>query len=322
MTTAVLVEEEEGQAEDIVLALTASPDFANDGICFAGRNSGLYRSADGGDTWRFAYGALGLDTPLPTTAVAVSPAFASDRSLFAGAHGGILRSLDGGENWFVAMLPEPAPLVSTLVVSPNFAEDGTVLAGTLEDGIFQSADRGGSWAPWNFGLLDLGILALAISPDFARDRTIFAGTETGLYRSTNGGRAWREVESFPTDLAPILSLALSPNYAEDGTLFAGTEAHGLLQSTDRGHTWAALGEGAIAGAVNAIVPSPAFPARPDLLVMLNAALLVSRDGGRSWSDWPADADLAAGVTALAAPHGLGPDAPLLVGLVDGGVRRL
>jgi hypothetical protein len=37
----------------------------------------------------------------------------------------------------------------------------------------------------------------------------------------------------------------------------------------------------VGDAVNGIVLSPEFPAKPDVLVMLNDALLVSRDGGRS-----------------------------------------
>ena len=74
----------EALTEDYVYALAASPSFAQDGICFAARRSGLYRSDDGGITWRSAYGSLDLEVPLTTLAVAVSPAFESDRSVFAG----------------------------------------------------------------------------------------------------------------------------------------------------------------------------------------------------------------------------------------------
>jgi photosystem II stability/assembly factor-like uncharacterized protein len=66
------------------------------------------------------------------------------------------------------------------------------------------------------------------------------GPESGIFRSMNGGRAWREVD-FPTEFAPVISLQLSPNYTEDGTLYAGTESHGLFVSSDRGKTWSRLG---------------------------------------------------------------------------------
>jgi photosystem II stability/assembly factor-like uncharacterized protein len=306
---------------DIVNSLAASPRFEEDGVCFAGRTSGLYRSDDGGRSWHPAYGALELTAPLATMAVAVSPAFESDHSLFAGVNGGVLRSLDGGTTWHAAILASPAPLVTTLAVSPDFARDGIVLAGTMEDGVFRSADRGSSWSPWNFGLLDLTILSLAISPNFARDETIFAGTESGLFRSTNGGRAWREVD-FPTELAPVLSLALSPDYARDGMLFVGTEFHGLLSTDDCGRTWNPRGEEVMTAAVNAIVLAPEFPTRRDVLILLSNALLISRDGGDSWSEWKPGLTFEESTASIAAPHGLGPGAPLLVGLVERGVVRV
>jgi photosystem II stability/assembly factor-like uncharacterized protein len=316
-------EAEAAQVQDFVYSIATSPNFAQDGVCFAARWSGLHRSDDGGSTWRSVYDSLDLEDPLPTTVVAVSPEFEGDQSVFAGTQGGILRSVDGGQSWGVSLLASPPPLVSALVVSPNFAQDGTLLVGTMEDGVFRSADRGSHCYRWNFGLLDLNVLSMAISPGFTDDETLFVGTETGVFRSTNGGRAWREVR-FPMDLAPVLSLAPSPNYAEDGVLFAGTESCGLFCSRDRGDTWMRLGEGLIVDPVNDIVLSPEYPVRPDILVMLSRALLVSRDGGQSWSDWRADLSdkLDEGVTSVAAPQGLAPDAPLLVGLVGGDVLRI
>lgn len=312
---------QETQIQDITYALATSPNFAQDGVCFAARGSGLYRSDDGGRTWHFTYDALNLEAPLATLAVVVSPNFEIDPSVFAGAPGGILRSLDGGQDWHIATLPSPPPVVSDLVISPDYVQDGTLLAGTLEDGVFRSADRGNHWAAWNFGLLDLNVLCIAISRQFTNDETLFVGTETGIFRSTNGGRAWREVE-FPIEFAPVLSLALSPAYADDGVLFAGTESYGLFRSDDRGRTWVRLGERVITDAVNAVILSPEFPAKLDILVMLNAALLVSRDGGESWSDWKAGLTLEQGSVCAVAPDGLDPGATLLVGLAEGGVLRI
>jgi len=78
----------------------------------------------------------------------------------------------------------------------------------------------------------------------------------------------------------------------------------------------------VTDAVNGIVLSPEFPAKPDALVMLSMALLVSRDGGQSWSDWKAGLAVEQGLASVAAPQGLDPEAPLLVGLVEGGVLRV
>ena len=40
------------ETQDLVYALAASPNFDQDGVCFAARRSGLYRSEDGGRTWQ------------------------------------------------------------------------------------------------------------------------------------------------------------------------------------------------------------------------------------------------------------------------------
>src|SRR4051794_37924673 len=96
------------EVPDVVNALAASQD--SNGVCFAARNTGLYRSSDGGATWYPAYDSLELIAPLATTAVALSPAFRSDQVVFAGFNGAVLGSTDGGGTWFTAVFPAPASL--------------------------------------------------------------------------------------------------------------------------------------------------------------------------------------------------------------------
>ena len=75
---------DDSQLQDMVYALAASPNFAVDGVCFAARQSGLYRSDDGGRTWRSLFEVLRLEALLPATSVALSPGFESDGAVFAG----------------------------------------------------------------------------------------------------------------------------------------------------------------------------------------------------------------------------------------------
>ena len=300
---------------DIPYAVAALPS-GPERPAFCARSSGLYRSVDGGRSWENVYLASTLGESPATLAIALSPDFLEDNTLFAGVPGAVLRSTDGGAGWKALPLPAPPPLVSSLVISPGFTADGVILAGTVEDGVFRSANRGEHWTAWNFGLLDLNILCLVISPGFSDDETLYVGAESGIFRSTNGGRAWREV-NFPPELAPVISLALSSGYPEDKTLLAGTEENGLFLSQDDGETWARLdGEGE-AAPVNALFLSPRYPEKPDILALMGASVVVSRDGGITWQAWKFKEPLKGEILCLAAPRGIQPGAPLLAGLEDG-----
>ena len=309
------------KTQDIVYAIAASSNFDKDGICFAARQSGLYRSTDGGQLWQFALDSLNLQTDLPAMSVAVSPDFERDRLVIAGVPGGVIRSIDEGQSWEPVFLNNPPPHVSNVVISPNFASDGIALIGTIEDGVLRSNDRGRHWTAWNFGLLDFNTLCLAISPNFAEDDTLFVGTDSGIFRSTNGGRAWREA-AFSPDFAPVLSLALSPNYANDDLIFAGTESYGLFCSSDRGESWTRLAEVTIDGAVNSIILSPEFPAKPHLLIWMDNGLLFSQDNGQSWAAKPVNLPADTDITTIATPQGLEPASPLLIGTTGGQVLRI
>lgn len=289
-------------AEDTVYALAASGS-----CCFAACSNGLFRSIDAGASWR----RLSPSSEIVTTAVALSPAFDRDRSVFAAVKGGILRSSDAGDTWFTSAFPAPPPLFSCLAVSPDFERDGVLLAGTLEDGIFSSADRGLRWQPWNFGLFDLNVLCLALSPTWRADETVYAGTETGLYRSGNGGRAWR-FTGFPTEYAPVLSLAVAVDPAAGQTrLFAGGEAQGLQVSCDQGESWRAL---ALDATVNQLQVQCGGNGGFDLYALVDDGVVRSGDSGESWA-------LVQGTDAMPTAMLLLEDA-LLLGVHGRGIMRL
>lgn len=301
---------------DVLYSLAATPDFQQKGVIFSARQSGLYRSEDGGRTWQFALESLDLKETLATTAVVLSADFERESTIFVGAPGGILRSADRGANWQITLLPNPPPFISCLAVSPNYSQDGMLWAGTMEDGVFCSKDRGISWFTWNFGLLDLNTLTLAVSPAFASDETLFVGTETGVFRSTNGGRAWREV-GFPMENAPVMSLALSPDYAADGVIYAGTENHGLWVSADQGRGWRRLA-GENIQQVNAVLAGE----KGCLYVLAGEQLLFSANGGESWKTRLDTANLETSMTAINAPQGVNAKAPVLVGFSDGSIKLI
>jgi len=315
--------QDNSQVEDYIYQLTASANLKGTGnpLYFAARASGLFLSDDEGLHWRSAYDSLKLQAPIPTMAVAIQPDFTHTSLVLAGVGGGILRSIDRGQTWETIPLPPPPPIVSTLVFSPNYIQDGIIFAGTMEDGVLFSSDRGHSFASWNFGLLDLNILCLAISPGFAEDEILYAGTQSGIFRSSNGGRAWREVD-LPFGFEAVISLALSPNHIQDRLVLAGTETKGLWRSSDGGKTWEQLGQDSVLDPINNIMLSPEYPTKSELMVLHGGEVLSSVDDGKTWKQWKPELLAESNVTAVFAPQGIGAGCPVLVGLEDGKIVQV
>jgi hypothetical protein len=73
--------------------------------------------------------------------------------------------------------------ISALTLSPGYATDYTVFAGTYGGGVFKSTDGGASWNAMNEGLGNLSVPSLAFTP--ASPRTFFAGTGgSGVWQYT------------------------------------------------------------------------------------------------------------------------------------------
>ena len=237
-------------------------------VAFAATPVGVFASDDAGSSWSPA--GIGKTGPL-VEAVAPSPAFGADRTLFAGGRDGLYRSNDGGAGWRRVLAVGP---VTAVVVSPAYGQDATLLVGTESDGVLRSADAGQSWDSVNPGLLDTRVLALALSGDFANDRTAIVATLTGLYRSRNGGKVWRQVWPERGEAA-VQCLAVS--HGSVGLGLAGTVQDGLLRSVDGGTTWEQV-SGLDGEAVTALAISPGGA----VAAATADGVSVSRDQGRSW----------------------------------------
>lgn len=180
---------------------------------------GLFRSSDGGHTWR----QTGLnDWDLYDLVVT------SAGSILAGGFFGIIfRSTDGGHTWQEANQDDADDRTIQNVWSLGVAPEGTVFAGTLGDGAFRSTDDGLTWT--RTGLDEHTVNAFTFADG------VLAATSNGAFRSTDGGATWKRMAAFAE--MPVLTW----HRTATGQLWAGTDGEGIFRSDDQGATWTATG---------------------------------------------------------------------------------
>lgn len=212
-----------------VLPVTITPHPSDPLTLFVGAIDGIYKTGDGGLTWRHVYTCPSC----VFSRIAIDPA--DPRRIYAAGGAvypspGFLTSGDGGETW----QPRPMPVngSSPLWVDPNGS-------GTVGFGRSLSKDHGLTWT--SMTALPMGYPSFTI-PDPHHPGWIYAATAAGtsgrLYRSTNWGATWVERpsptlgESFQLGISQLLFDPDLPN-----TLYATAFLSGLQISDDAGATW-------------------------------------------------------------------------------------
>ena len=130
------LKDHEGMTENFIRVLTIDPE----GGIYAGTfDGGVFRSADGGVTWRSISRALPNDS--------IRGILFNSRGLFVATGHGIFKTTDKGRQW----VPLNKGLTSMAIQVLIESGAGVLYAGT-SDGAFRSDDDGRTWNPINQGL--------------------------------------------------------------------------------------------------------------------------------------------------------------------------
>jgi hypothetical protein len=195
-------------------------------VLFARGDTGIYKSSDGGGTWRLVYQFSSRSSPT-SSALVIDPANHLRLAALAPSSGALIRSLDGGETW--ANVGVTCPLSSCagkLLADPTGS--GALLANSFDLRISRD---------WGLTFQQLrplgGGTPISAAFDPSHPGWIYAGTAAGvlgtLSLSTDFGASWTAKASPPTTFSGIVNLAVYPD--QPGTLVA-TTADGLYISSD------------------------------------------------------------------------------------------
>jgi hypothetical protein len=190
--------------------------------------AGVYRSDDGGGTWRAANAGI----VVPFLPGSPSPEFgqcvhkvardaADHERLYLQHHDGIYRSDDGGDSW-TSMTPIGGVDFGFPVVAHPTRPDTAYLL-PLEgaeyrctpDGrctVWRTTDAGASWEPLTDGLPQTGAHLTVLRDGFTTDGDdpagLYFGTRSGeVYGSVDDGDTWQLLASH---LPPVLSVRAAP----------------------------------------------------------------------------------------------------------------
>ena len=286
-------------------------------------SGGVWKSQNGGTTFKPVFdkqavqsiGAVTIDPKDPKTVWVGTGESWMRNSVSIGD--GVYKSVDGGENWSNLGL-QSSEHIAKILVDPNDTNTVYVCAtGKLwsdgdERGVYKTSDGGKSWSKILKGS-NLSTGCSTISMDSSNSKILYAGmwdfrrqgwtfrsggdgekafSGSGLYKSTDGGASWKELDERSANGLPPkpwgrLAVAAAPSNPK--VVYALVEAvmpkNGLYRSDDGGQTWVPLDRSQMMiwrpfYFANLIVD----PKDENKLFKAGGSLIYSSDGGKSFSN--------------------------------------
>ncbi|HLG38149.1 MAG TPA: hypothetical protein VI461_00725 [Chitinophagaceae bacterium] len=228
----------------------------------------VFKSADGGQTWQDI--SEGLPENLQGDGIQGDGFFANESGLYLRAGNGIYHSKPNSTApfWKKEIFPD---------IQGSIAPGRTGIFAYNYDGQFLQKINGTSvWSPMYTNFHEKEIRTVFETAG----GTVFIGSNSGLFKSTNSGKTWKQVHTGGWVMKLIES---------NGILLA-TSQGGIIRSTDDGENWdRVISEGGVGIAVERI--KGGFAAITFNTKSNTRRVRTSYDGGKTWQ--PIDADLPA-----------------------------
>jgi photosystem II stability/assembly factor-like uncharacterized protein len=279
---------------------------------FGAVGGGLWKTGDGGLTWRpvtdgqiksSSVGAVAVAESNPDVVYIGMGEVALRGNIMQGD--GVYKSTDSGKTWTHAGLSDSHAIARIRVHPTNpdivyAAVLGHPYGANDERGVFRSKDGGKSWQKVLFRSNRAGAVDLCFDPQ--NPKVMFAsmwdvyrtpwmlssgGPESGLFKSTDGGENWAEITrnaGLPKGI--IGKIGVSVSGADSGRVYAIVEAEegGVFSSDDAGATWKRASE-------DRRLRQRAFyysrlyadPKARDTVYVLNTGFYKSTDGGKTYA---------------------------------------
>ncbi|SMG09973.1 Por secretion system C-terminal sorting domain-containing protein [Marivirga sericea] len=180
-------------------------------------NGGVYKSIDNGQTWEKK------TTGLPTNGT-VYDLVSNNGTIYASVfNNGIYLSTDEAENW-TAINNE----VEDLTFYNFMVNENDIYAGNANGGVYYSEDNGSNWTEKSDGIADIQF------EDFAYFKSAVYAGGSSLFRSTNSGNSWEEIEITGLDANGVRSMTATENsliVGDNGNIFVSSDGISWNKST-------------------------------------------------------------------------------------------
>jgi hypothetical protein len=310
--------------------LAQDPFDANHMIAVAGQTDPIYKaiygelwtSSDAGQNWSMTTPAFQIAPDAQDQAEPRAVLFDhyTQGTVYYATAWGVFKSTTGGGSPALSSTGLIRLGTNTAGAQPydeitHLAQDSdanhTLYAASISDGVYQSTDGAGNWAPINIGYtgLDFRIIAFQPGTNVALAGASDPSISNGVYRSTDSGTTWSRSS---TGLNPnvIRGLAFAPapstvvlaaGYKPQQSI-GGENNRGFWRSTDSGQTWTASNDAGLPrNAGKRIIQFDPNDANR-VLLSTGAGIALSTDGGQTWINSGAQNSLFFGLPTQVDPN--------------------